>query len=155
MRADPQQAVTNIASMDQVLSDSVASRRFSAVLLGTLAFLGLLLASVGVYGVISYGVSQRTREIGIRVALGARRIDVVTLVVSQGMKLLLLGVGMGALSAVLLTPLMSSLLFGVRPSDPVTFAGSAAFVALVAVLACYIPARRAASVDPIVALRSE
>ncbi len=154
-RADPQQAVTNIASMDQVLSDSVASRRFSAALLGSLALLGLLLASVGVYGVISYGVSQRTREIGIRVALGARRIDVVTLVVSQGMKLLLLGVGMGALSALLLTPLMSSLLFGVRPSDPVTFAGSAAFVALVAVLACYIPARRAVSVDPIVALRSE
>jgi putative ABC transport system permease protein len=155
MRADPQQAVSNIASMDQVLSDSVASRRFSAVLLGSLAVLGLLLASVGVYGVISYGVSQRTREIGIRVALGARRRDVLSLVVGQGMKLLLVGVGIGALSALLLTPLMSNLLFGVRPGDPVTFAGSAFFIALVAVLACYIPARRAASVDPMVALRTE
>jgi putative ABC transport system permease protein len=155
MRADPQQAVSNIASMDQVLSDSIASRRFTAALLGTLAVLGLLLASVGVYGVISYGVSQRTREIGIRMALGARRNDVLSLVVGQGMKLLLLGVGAGAFSALLLTPVMSGLLFGVRPSDPVAFAGSAIFLGLVAMLACYIPARRAAQVDPMVALRYE
>jgi len=155
MQADPQQAVSNIASMDQVLSDSIASRRFTAALLGTLAVLGLLLASVGVYGVISYGVSQRTREIGIRMALGARRNDVLSLVVGQGMKLLLLGVGAGAFSALLLTPVMSGLLFGVRPSDPVAFAGSAIFLGLVAMLACYIPARRAAQVDPMVALRYE
>ena len=155
MSTDPQQAVSNIASMDQVLSDSVASRRLSAVLLSSVAVVGLLLASVGVYGVISYSASQRTREIGIRVALGARRIDVLSLVVGQGMKLLLLGVGVGAFSALLLTPLMSSLLFGVRPNDPTTFVGSALFIAAVTVLACYIPARRASSVDPVVALRSE
>jgi putative ABC transport system permease protein len=155
MKSDLQQAVSNIASMDQVLSDSIASRRFTAALLGTLAVLGLLLASVGVYGVISYGVSQRTREIGIRMALGARQNDVLSLVVGQGMKLLLLGVGAGTFSALVLTPVMSGLLFGVRPSDPVTFAGSAIFLGLVAMLACYIPARRAAQVDPMVALRYE
>jgi ABC-type antimicrobial peptide transport system permease subunit len=155
MKEDPDQAVSNIASMDQVLSDSIASHRFSAALLGTLAVLGLLLASVGVYGVISYGVSQRVREIGIRMALGARQGDVLALVVGQGMKLLLLGVATGTFLALLLTPVMSNLLFGVKPDDPVTFAGSAAFLALIGVLACYIPARRATNVDPVVALRSE
>jgi putative ABC transport system permease protein len=137
------------------MSDSVASRRFSTTLLGTLAGLGLLLASVGVYGVISYGVSQRTREIGIRMALGAKRKDVLSLVVAQGMKLLLLGVAAGAVAAFILTPVMSSLLFGISPSDPVTFGGSVVFLALVALLACYIPARRAAKVEPMVALRYE
>src|ERR1700677_154610 len=155
MQVDPEQAVSNIATMDQVLSDSIVSRRFSATLLGLLAGLGLLLAAIGVYGVISYGVSQRTREIGIRIALGAKRKDVLSLVVAQGMKLLLLGVGAGIVSALLLTPALSSLLFGVSPSDPVTFAGSAIFLAAVALFACYIPARRAAKVDPMVALRSE
>jgi putative ABC transport system permease protein len=155
MQVDPEQAVSNIATMDQVLSDSIVSRRFSATLLGILAGLGLLLAAIGVYGVISYGVSQRTREIGIRIALGAKRKDVLSLVVAQGMKLLLLGVGAGIVSALLLTPALSSLLFGVSPSDPVTFAGSAIFLAAVALFACYIPARRAAKVDPMVALRSE
>jgi putative ABC transport system permease protein len=154
-KIDPDQAVSNITTMDQVLSDSIASRRFAATLLGTLAGLGLLLASVGVYGVISYGVSQRTREIGIRMALGAKRTDVLYLVVGQGMKLLLLGVAAGAVCALLLTPLMSGLLFGVGPSDPVAFAGSASFLALVALLACYAPARSAAKVDPMVALRCE
>jgi putative ABC transport system permease protein len=155
MQVDPELAVSNIASMDQLLSDSIASRRFSAALLGTLAALGLLLASVGVYGVISYGVSQRTREIGIRMALGAGRRDVLSLIVGQGMKLLLLGVGVGAISSLLLTPVLSGLLFGVSPRDPVAFAGSAAVLALVAFFACYIPARRAARVDPMVALRYE
>jgi putative ABC transport system permease protein len=155
MKEDPEQAVSNIASMDQVLSVSIASRRFSAALLGTLAVLGLLLASVGVYGVISYGVSRRVREIGIRMALGARQGDVLALVVGQGMKLLLVGVATGTFLALLLTPVMSNLLFGVKPDDPITFAGSAAFLALIGVLACYIPARRATNVDPVVALRSE
>jgi putative ABC transport system permease protein len=153
--ADPEQAVSNIASMDQVLFDSIASRRFSATLLGTLAGLGLLLASVGVYGVISYGVSQRTREIGIRMALGAARGDVLSLVVGEGMKLLLLGVGAGAISSLLLTPVLSGLLFGVSPRDPVAFAASAVFLAAVALLACYVPARRASRIDPMVALRYE
>jgi putative ABC transport system permease protein len=152
---DPEQAVSNIASMDQVLFDSIASRRFSAILLGTLAGLGLLLASVGVYGVISYGVSQRTREIGIRMALGAARGDVLSLVVGEGMKLLLLGVGAGAISSLLLTPVLSGLLFGVSPRDPVAFAASAVFLAAVALLACYVPARRASRIDPMVALRYE
>jgi putative ABC transport system permease protein len=155
MKGDPEQAVSNIASMEQVLSDSIASRRFSAALLGSLAVLGLVLASVGVYGVISYGVSQRTREIGIRMALGAGQGEVLSLVVGQGMKLLLLGIAAGTFAAWLLTPVMSGLLFAIRPSDPLTFASSALFLALVAVLACYIPARRAAKVDPMVALRSE
>jgi putative ABC transport system permease protein len=155
MKEDPEQAVSNVASMDQVLSDSIASRRFSAALLGSLAVLGLLLASVGVYGVISYGVSRRVREIGIRMALGARQGDVLALVVGQGMKLLLVGVATGTFLALLLTPVMSNLLFGVKPDDPITFAGSAAFLALIGVLACYIPARRATNVDPVVALRSE
>jgi putative ABC transport system permease protein len=155
MKVDPNQAVSNIASMDQVFSDSIASRRFAATLLGTLAGLGLLLASVGVFGVISYGVSQRTREIGIRMALGAARKDVLSLVVGQGMKLLVIGVVAGAVSALMLAPVMSSLLFGVGPSDPVAFAGSTVFLMLVALLACYVPARRAARVDPMVALRYE
>jgi putative ABC transport system permease protein len=152
---DPEQAVSNIASMDQVLFDSISSRRFSATLLGALAGLGLLLASVGVYGVISYGVSQRTREIGIRMALGAARGDVLSLVVGEGVKLLLLGVGAGAISSLLLTPVLSGLLFGVSPRDPVAFAASAVFLAAVALLACYVPARRASRIDPMVALRYE
>lgn len=155
MQFDPDLAVSNIASMDQVLSDSVASQRFSTLLLGTLAGLGLVLAAVGVYGVISYGVSQRTREIGIRVALGAARRDVLSLVVSQGMKLLLLGAVSGTLLALLLTPIMSGLLFGVSALDPVAFFGSEAFLVVVALVASYIPARRAANVDPMVALRYE
>jgi putative ABC transport system permease protein len=152
---DPDQAVSNVATMDQVLSDSVASPRFSAALLVSLAGLGLLLATVGVYGVLSYGVSQKTREIGIRMALGAARKDVLSLVVGQGMKLLLLGVVAGTAAALLLTRLMSGLLFGVTASDPVTFGGIAIFLGAVALMACYIPARRAAKVDPMVALRYE
>jgi putative ABC transport system permease protein len=125
---EPDQAVSNIASMDEVLSDSVASRRFSTTLLGALAGLGLLLASIGVYGVISYGVAQRTREIGIRMALGATRRDVLFLVVTQGMKLLFIGVAAGTISVLLLTRVMSGLLFGVRTSDPATYPGERYFL---------------------------
>jgi putative ABC transport system permease protein len=152
---DPDQAVSNIASMDQVLSNSVASRRFTAVLLGILAAIGLLLASVGVYGILSYGVSQRTREIGIRMALGAAQRDVLSLIVGQGLKLLMLGLGAGMLAALVLTRLMSGLLFGVSASDPVTFSSIALFLGAVALVACYLPARQAARVDPMVALRHE
>jgi putative ABC transport system permease protein len=155
LKVDPDQAASNVASMDQVLSDAVASQRFSAALLATLAALGLLLASVGVYGVLSYGVSQRAREIGIRMALGALRKDVLSLVAGQGMKLLLTGVGAGIVAALLLTRLMSSLLFGVSASDPATFGGIVLFLATAAVLGCYLPARRATKVDPMVALRQE
>jgi len=152
---DPDEAAVNIASMDQVLSDSTGAKRFSAVLLGSLAGLGLLLASVGVYGVLAYDVSQRTREIGIRMALGAVRRDVLSLVVGQSMRLLLIGIAAGTIAALLLTRFMSGLLFGVSPSDPITFASVALFLAAVAFLASYLPARRAACVDPMVALRCE
>ena len=154
-KLDPGQAVRNIATMDQVLYDSVASQRFSAALLGSLAGLGLLLATVGVYGVLSYGVSQKTREIGIRMALGAAKREVLALVVGQGLKLLLIGVFAGTVAASLLTRLMRSLLFEVSTHDPVTFITVVSFLAAVAIVACYIPARRAAEVDPMVALRYE
>ena len=154
-RLDPELPVSNVASMDQVINESVVSQRFSAVLLGSLAGLGLLLATVGVYGVLSYSVSQKTREIGIRMALGAARRDVLALVVGNGLKLLLIGVVAGTAAALLVTRLMSNLLFGISASDPLTFAGVAVFLSAVALLACYIPARRAAKVDPIVALRYE
>jgi len=152
---DPEQPVSNIASMDQVVEDSISSQRFSAALLGSLAGLGLLLATLGVYGVFSYGVSQRTREIGIRMALGAAQRDVLALIVGGGMKLILIGLSAGTTAALLLTRLMSKLLFGVGASDPFTFAGVMLLLALVALAACFIPARRAAKVDPMVALRYE
>jgi len=152
---DPDEAAANIASMDQVLSDSAGAQRFSAVLLGSLAGVGLLLASVGVYGVLAYDVSQRTREIGIRMALGAVRRDVMSLVVGQSMRLLLIGIAAGTTAALLLTRFMSGLLFGISPSDPITFASVVLFLAAVAFLASYLPARRAACVDPMVALRYE
>jgi len=153
MQLDAELAVSKIASMDQVLSDSVALRRFSTGLLTMLAGLGLILASVGVYGIISYGVSQRTREIGIRMALGAARRDVLSLVMAQGIRLLLIGTVAGTSLALLLTPVMSGLLFGVSAVDPIAFFGTEIFLALVTLLASYIPARRAAKVDPMVALR--
>jgi len=154
-KLDPQLPVSNVASMEQVIDDSVAPQRFSAALLGSLAGLGLLLAIVGIYGVLSYGASQRTREIGIRMALGAIQRDVLALVVSDGLNLVLAGVAAGTVVALLLTRLLSNLLFGVSSNDPLTFASIALFLSLVALLACYIPARRAAKVDPMVALRHE
>jgi len=152
---DPELPVSNVASMEQVMDDSTASQLFSAALLGTLSGLGLLLAMVGVYGVLSYGVSQQTREIGIRMALGAARRDVLALVVGNGLKLLLTGVAAGTVAALLVTRLMSGLLFGVSANDPLTFVSIAVFVSAIALLASYIPARRAAKVDPMVALRYE
>jgi putative ABC transport system permease protein len=148
-------AVSEVASLDEIVSDSVASRRFSAQLLGAFAALGLLLASVGVYGVLSYAVAQRTPEIGIRMALGAARNDVLWLIVASGLRQAFWGVVAGTVAGLALTRLMSGLLFEVSPSDPVSFAGSAVLLAAVACLAGYIPAFRAARVDPMVALRSE
>lgn len=152
---DPEQAVSNVASMDQVLSDSLASRKFPAMLLGALAGLGLVLATVGVYGVLSYGVSRKTREIGIRMALGAGRNEILRLVVGQGLKLVCIGLGIGSIAGLLLTRMMSVLLFRVSPWDTLTFVGMSVLLSVVALLASYIPARRAASVDPMVALRYE
>jgi putative ABC transport system permease protein len=148
-------AISDVASLDEVVSESVAPRRFSTLLLGAFATLGLLLASVGVYGVLSYAVAQRTPEIGIRMALGAARNDVVWLVVASGLRQAFWGVLAGTIAGLVLTRLMSGLLFEVSPSDPETFAGAALLLTAVACAAGYIPAFRAARVDPIVALRYE
>ena len=142
-------------TMDSIISDSLASQRFSMAVLGIFAMLALALASVGIYGVISYLVGQRTQEIGIRVALGANRSDVLRMVLGDGMKMTLIGVAIGLAAAVGLTRLMASLLFGVSATDPLTFAAVAILLSIVALAACYIPARRAMRVDPMVALRYE
>ncbi len=152
---DKNLAVSDVATLDEVVSDSMASRRFSAILLGSFAGLGLLLASLGVYGILSYSVSRRTAEIGIRMALGAVPNDVLLLILKLGLRQTLLGVAVGTAAALALTRLMSGLLFEVSPADPVVFVGSASLLAAVASMAGYIPARRAAGVDPMVALRDE
>ena len=141
--------------MDQLLGNSLAQRRLTMVLLASFAALALLLAAVGVYGVVSCAVRQRTHELGIRMALGAQRRDVLTLILAQGLKLALLGVAFGLGGAFILTRWMESLLFGVRPTDPLTFGVIAAVLLSVALLACWIPARRATKVDPLAALRHE
>jgi ABC-type antimicrobial peptide transport system permease subunit len=152
---DQNLAVSDVATLDDVVSDSMASRRFSAILLGSFAVLGLLLASLGVYGILSYSVSRRTAEIGIRMALGAVPNDVLLLILKLGLRQTLVGLAVGTAAALALTRLMSGLLFEVSPADPVVFVGSASLLAAVACMAGYIPARRAAGVDPVVALRDQ
>jgi predicted permease len=152
---DAQQSVFDVQTMEKIVSDSVAGRRFSMLLLGVFAGLALVLATVGIYGVISYTATQRTHEIGIRMALGAERADVLRMVVGHGLRLSLIGIGTGVAAALGLTRLMSSMLYGVRPTDIVTYAAVSLILAGVALLASYVPARRATRVDPLVALRYE
>ena len=152
---DPQLAVAQIQTMDQVISKSTTPRRFSLFLLAGFASLALILSAIGIYGVIAYSVVRRVHEMGIRIALGAQRRDVMRLVISQGMLLLAVGMVIGTLGAVAMTRTLASLLYGVRPTDPVTFVAVVVILAGVAFLACYIPARRATRVDPMIALRYE
>ena len=154
-KSDPLLPVARVLTMEEVLSDSVAARRFSAVLIGIFAALALLLAAVGTYGVMNTTVRYRTGEIAIRMALGAQPAEVLRSVVGQGARLALAGVAAGTACALLLSPLLSTLLYGVRPRDPATLGGVAALLAAVALAACYIPARRAMRVDPMTALRNE
>ena len=150
-----EQVMYEIRAYDEIVASSIAAQRFSMVLLATFASLALLLSSIGIYGVISYLVSQRTREIGIRITLGAQRTDILRMVLGHGANMALIGVALGLVGALALTRLMSGLLFGVSATDPLTFLGVACLLTFVALTACYIPARRATRVDPIVALRYE
>src|SRR6202521_4759352 len=152
---DPNQPVTNIMTMEDVLSASLGDYRFYMELLGIFAGVAVLLAAVGIYGVMSYSVSERTHEFGIRMALGARPGDVLGLVAKLGLKLTSIGVAIGVALALGVTRLISTFLFGVKPTDPLTYAAVALGLAAIALLACYIPARRAIKVDPLVALRYE
>ena len=150
-----QNVISRPQTMNEVIAGTLATRRFSMILLDAFAAIALLLASLGLYGVISYLVGQRTYELGIRLALGAQRGDVLRLVLSHGMKMALGGVALGLVAALGLTRLMSKMLYGVSATDPITFAVIVVILIGVALLACFVPARRATKVDPLVALRYE
>jgi putative ABC transport system permease protein len=141
--------------MDELLGNEMARQRLTLTLLGILAILALLLAGIGIYGVMSYAVTERKQELGIRLALGATLRDVLLLVLVQGMKPTLLGLGLGSVAAFAATRLLRGLLYGVAPTDPLTFAGVVLLLSGVALVACWLPARRATKVDPLVALRYE
>ena len=147
--------VRDVFTMDDVVTKSLSQSRFNTLLLGVFAGLALLLAAIGIYSVLSYSVRQRVPEIGIRLALGARVTDVLRMVVIEGMKPTILGVAIGMAAALAMGRLVTSLIFQVKPTDPVTFLAVAALLALIALLACIIPAYRASKVDPVIALRNE
>ncbi len=153
-KLDPLLVVANVKTMDEIVSNSVAQRRLTMLMLTIFAGVALLLAALGIYGVIAYGVTQRTQEIGIRMALGAQRGDVLKMVVRQALMLVAVGIAIGGAGALVLTRLMAGLLFQVGTSDPLTFAAVSGILALVALVASYLPGRRATRVDPVVALRS-
>jgi putative ABC transport system permease protein len=152
---DKDQPLGNVQPLEALMAQRIAPRRFNLLLLGLFAFIALLLGAIGLYGVMSYAVTQRTRELGIRLALGAQKNDVLRLVIKQGMILSLTGVAIGLAAALALTKLMQSLLYEVSPTDPLTFAGITLLLSLVSFVACWIPASRAAKLDPMVALRGE
>ena len=152
---DPDVPVADVRFMDEYVDEAMAQTRFTLTLIAVFAALALVLASLGLYGVISYSVRQRTREIGVRITFGASERDVVRLVLKQGMAVALLGVSVGLLAAFILTRLVASLLVGVTATDPLTLAGIPAILMVVSLIASYLPARRAISVDPVQALRDE
>ncbi len=152
---DRNQPVSNVMTLDDLLDQEVAQRRVQAMLLGALAGVALILACVGIYGMLSYLVTQRTQEIGVRVALGADAAHVFRTVAGQGMGLTAMGIGIGLSASLVLSRLLFSLLFGVKATDPLTYLAALGVFTTVALLACYIPARKASKVDPMVALRYE
>ena len=154
-RLDPNLAVADVRLIDRIVDSSVSTPRFAVGMVGMFAGLAILLAAIGTYGVISYSVSQRTSEFGVRMALGAPRSALMNLVLSHAMKLAGLGAVLGLLAAFAIAPLLKSLIFGVSPADPATFGSVAAIVILVALLAGYVPAHRATATDPMNALRAE
>jgi len=153
--ADPDQPISNVMTMNTILNNVLVTERFGAVLMGTLAISGLLLACIGLYGVMAYAVKQRTGEIGLRIALGAQRKHVLALFMGEGMKLTFFGVIIGLIAAWAATRLLVSLLFGLGATDAATFCAISVLLGLVGLIACYFPARRALSVDPVIALRAE
>ena len=152
---DKDQPAHDVMTLEELQAKSLTPRRVNMILFGTFAGLGLILASVGIYGVVSYSVSQRTHEIGVRMALGAERGDVLKVVVGQGLRSVLIGTAIGVAASFAVTRFLSTMLFGVKPTDPVTFVAVSLAFAACALVACYIPARRATKVDPMVALRYE
>jgi putative ABC transport system permease protein len=152
---DKDQPIIRVATMEQLLAATAAERRFALTLFELFGLVALMLSALGIYGVLSGNVTERTREIGVRLALGAQRSDVLGLIMKQGFKLMLSGVGIGLVAAWSVTPLLASLLYSVSATDPRIFGGVALALSVVAMFACYLPARRATKVDPLVALRQE
>jgi putative ABC transport system permease protein len=154
-KLDPNVPVHSVSTMDEIIARSVADRRFALELLGVFAAVALLLAAVGIYGVMSYSFSQRTHEVGIRIALGAQRPDILRMALAEGMRTVVIGLASGLVGAAIMTRFFRSMLFDVTPADPATYLSVSAILACVALFACYIPAQRATQVNPLAALREE